>query len=197
MCFFLEIKEILYKSSSSEALQIPEYSLQNYSSLYMSLVVLNGLWLELVRNVSMEQFILLEQKHFMGTYLSEARNLNLNLLEPKRCCLPLRRIFLQLPGNCKDFCLYNKQKHFVYIIVARAPYPSVVRPMTLTCSLYWIQLMSVEGTTPAAHLTAGHARFLSFSREQWVQYMLAAQPPSPAATNIHPSVSTSISRLGS
>lgn len=77
---------------------------------------MNGLWLELVRNVSVEQFILLEQKHFMGTYLSEIRNLNLNLLEPKRYCLPRRRIFLQLPDNCKSFSSYNKQKHFVYII---------------------------------------------------------------------------------
>lgn len=78
--------------------------------------MLNGLWLELVRNVSVEQVILLEQKHFMGTYLSETRSLNLNLLEPKRYCLPGRRIFLRLPGNCKKFCLNNKQKHFVYII---------------------------------------------------------------------------------
>lgn len=51
----------------------------------------------------------------MGTYLSETRNLNWNLLEPKRYCLPWRRIFLQLPGNSKNFSLYNKQKHFVYI----------------------------------------------------------------------------------
>lgn len=69
-----------------------------------------------VRNVSVEQFILLEQKHFMGTYLSETRNLNLNLLELKRYCLPCRRIFLQVAGNCKNFCLYNKWKHFVYTI---------------------------------------------------------------------------------
>lgn len=52
----------------------------------------------------------------MGTYLNETRNLNLNLLEPKGYSLPWRRIFLRLPGNCKNFCLYNKQKHFVYII---------------------------------------------------------------------------------
>lgn len=52
----------------------------------------------------------------MGTYLSETRSLSLNLLEPKRYCLPGRRIFLQLPVNCKNFCLNNKQKHFVYII---------------------------------------------------------------------------------
>lgn len=114
--FFQEITEIPYKSGSSEALQIQEHNLQNYSSLYRSLVVLNGLWLEWVRNVSVEQVILLEEKHFMGTYLSETRSLNLNLLEPKRYCLPRRRIFLQLPGNCKNFCLNNKQKHFVYII---------------------------------------------------------------------------------
>lgn len=98
LCFLLEIKEKLCKSSSSEALQIQEHSLQNYSSLYRSLVVLNGLWLELVRNFSVEQFILLKQKHFMGTYLSETRNLNLNLLESTRCCLLWRRILLKLPG---------------------------------------------------------------------------------------------------
>lgn len=45
--YFLEINKIFYKSSSSETLHIQEHSLQNYSFLYRSLVVLNELWLEL------------------------------------------------------------------------------------------------------------------------------------------------------